>query len=208
MMRQLKNSLVVICSLTGVFSLAFLVSTAAADRDYGRESGRASTRLSERDLRSLDTFLDAHWEIADELYRDPELINNDRFLRGHAELSDWLANHPDAAQAVQADPRAAIWHERTVGRGEDERRAASAELSERDSRSLKDYLDAHDETAQELSRNPDLIKDRQYVREHQALGDWMENHREAAATIQANPDKFLWRERSVGATDFLRQLLK
>ena len=46
MMRQWKNSLVVICSLTGVFSLAFLVSTAAADRDYGRESGRARASAS------------------------------------------------------------------------------------------------------------------------------------------------------------------
>jgi hypothetical protein len=36
----------------------------------------------------------------------------------------------------------------------------------------------------------------------------MESHEEAVATIQANPDKFLWRERTVGATDFLRQLLK
>ena len=210
-MRQWKNSLVVICSLTGVFSLAFLVSTAAADRDYGRESGRAGTRLSERDLRGLDTFLDAHWDIAEELYRDPELITNDRFLRGHAELRDWLANHPEAAQAIQADPRAAIWHERTVGRGEEERRSAPTQLSERDSHSLEEYLNAHDETAQELSRNPDLIKDRQYVREHQALHDWLEDHKEAAATIQANPDTFLRRERaggSGGAKDVLRQLLK
>jgi hypothetical protein len=69
-------------------------------------------------------------------------------------------------------------------------------------------LNAHDETAQELSRNPDLIKDRQYVRNHEALRDWMENHREAAATIQANPNKFLQREQAVGAKDVLRQLLK
>jgi hypothetical protein len=63
-------------------------------------------------------------------------------------------------------------------------------------------------TAQLLYQNPDLINDRQFVRRHDALHDWLEDHQEAAATIQANPDKFLWRERSVGATDFLRQLLK
>jgi len=208
MMRPLKNSLVVICSLTGMLALPLVVATAAADTDYGRGSSRAGTRLSERDVRSLDSFLDAHWEIADELYRDPELVNNDRFLRGHGELRDWMDSHPDAAQAIQADPRAAIWHERTAGRGEDERRSVPTQLSERDSRSLDDYLKSHDETAQELSRNPDLIKDRQYVRDHAALQDWMENHREAAATIQANPDKFLRREQAVGAKDVLRQLLK
>ncbi|HKA54731.1 MAG TPA: hypothetical protein VKJ47_13815 [Candidatus Binatia bacterium] len=208
MMRRVKNSLVVICSLAGMLALPLLVSTAAADMNYGREGSRAGTRLTERDMRSLDNFLDAHWEIADELYRDPELVNNDRFLRGHGELRDWMDNHPDAAQAIQADPRAAIWHERTTARSEGERRSAPAQLSERDSRSLDDYLNSHDETAQELSRNPDLINDRQYVRGHQALHDWMDSHQEAAATIQANPDKFLRRERSVGAKDVLRQLLK
>lgn len=208
MTRQLKNSLVVICSLAGVFSLAFLVSTAAADRDYGRESSRSSTRLSERDLRSLDTFLDAHWETAQDLYRDPELITNDRFLRGHSDLRDWLDDHRDAAQAIQADPRAAIWHERLARRGEEERQSAPTQLSERDLRSFEDYLDSHDETAQDLYRNPDLINDRQFVREHRTLHDWLEDHQEAAATIQANPNKFLWRERSVGAKDVLRQLLK
>src|SRR5262249_57256635 len=153
MTDQWKNSLMVTCSLAGVLALMLLVSTAAADRDYvGYEGSRAGARLSARDLRSLDSFLDAHWETADELYRDPELMNNDRFLRGHTELRDWLENHPDAAQAIQADPRAAIWHERTAGRYEDERRSAPSQLSERDLRRLEDYVDTHDQTTPERHR--------------------------------------------------------
>ena len=101
-----------------------------------------------------------------------------------------------------------IWQERTAERHEEERQSASGRISERDLRSFEDYLDSHDETAQLLYQNPDLINDRQFVRRHDALHDWLEDHQEAAATIQANPDKFLWRERSVGPTDFLRQLLK
>ena len=208
MVHQLKNLVPVSFALAGVFSFVLMVSTAVADRDYEREGRRSGSRVSERDLRSFDTFLDAHWETADELYRDPELVNNDRFLRGHSDLRDWLDNHQDAAQAIQADPRGAIWHERTAGRGEEESRPASTRISERDLRSFEDYLNAHDETAQELYRNPDLINDRQFVREHRALHDWLEDHQEAAATIQATPNKFLWRERSIGANDFLRQLLK
>jgi hypothetical protein len=208
MMHQLKYPLSVVFSLAALLSLSLLVSTAAADRDYEREGRRSSSRVSERDLRSFDTFLDSHWETAQELYRDPELVNNDRFLRGHSDLRNWFDDHQEAAQAIQADPRGAIWHERTARRDEDERRPASTRISERDLRSFEDYLNAHDETAQELYRNPDLINDRQFVREHRALHDWLEDHQEAAATIQANPNKFLWRERSVGANDFLRQLFK
>jgi hypothetical protein len=185
-----------------------MVSTAIADRDYEHQEYRSKSRGSERDLRSFDTFLDSHWETAQELYRDPELVNNDRFLRGHSDLRAWLEDHQDVAQTIQADPRAAIWHERSAGRQEGERRGASTRMSERDLNSFEDYLNTHDETAQELYRNPELIKDRRFTREHKALHDWLEDHPEAAATIQANPDKFLWRERSVGTTDFLRQLLK
>src|SRR2546430_990296 len=142
MMHQLKHSLSVVLSLAALLSLTLLVSTAAADRDYEREGRRSSTRVSERDLRSFDTFLDAHWETAQELYRDPELLNNDRFVRGHSDLRNWLEDHQDAAQAIQADPRGAIWHERTAGRGEEERRPASTRISERDLRSFEDYLNA------------------------------------------------------------------
>lgn len=208
MMHQLKNPLSVVCSLAGVLSLTLMVSTAAAERDYEHEERRSSDRVSDRDLRSFDAFLDAHWEAAQELYRDPELINSDRFLRGHAALRDWLDDHQEAARAIEADPRAVIWHERTAARYQEESRSASTRISERDLRSFEDYLDSHDETAQLLYQNPDLINDRRFVRNHDALHDWLEGHREAAAVIQANPDKFLWRERSVGATDFLRQLFK
>jgi hypothetical protein len=106
----------------------------------------------------------------------------------------------------RSQDREDTWRDRRDMPGE--RRATSSRMSERDLRSFEDYLNAHDETAQELYRNPDLINDRQFIREHRGLHDWMESHEEAAATIQANPDKFLWRERTVGATDFLRQLLK
>ncbi len=196
--------------LAGVLWSAPLVSAYDDNPRYEREERRpAAARMSERDLDKFDAYLDAHWETAQELYRDPDLVKNERFLRGHADLRDWLENHPDAATAIQADPRAAIWHGRTSERGErEERRPAAARMSERDLSSFEDYLNAHDETAQLLYQDPDLIKDRRFVRNHEALHDWLENHPDGAAAIQADPQQFLWRERSRSPQDFLRQLLK
>jgi hypothetical protein len=183
--------------------------TARDDSSYEREEQRAAARLSERDQKSFDAFLNSHWETANELYRDPELINNERFLRGHSELRDWLEDHREAADAIRANPRAAIWQERTAGRrAEEERRPTAAQMSERDLRSFDAYLDAHDETAELLYEKPELINDRRFVREHEALSDWLENHPDAAEAIQANPQKFLWRDRKVNTQDFLRQLLR
>jgi hypothetical protein len=185
-----------------------LAGMARDEYSYGREEGRADARLSARDQSSFEAFLDSHDETAQELYRNPELISNERFLKGHAALRNWLDDHPDAAAAIQADPRAALWHERgTEGREPAERRATAGHLSERDLRSFEDYLDTHDETAQQLYQDPALINDRRFVRNHEALHDWLRDHPEAAAAIQADPDKFLWRSRSTNAQDFLRQLL-
>jgi len=184
-----------------------LTGLAQRDRSYEREENRAETRLSARDQRSFDAFLEGHDETAQELYRDPELISNTRFLKGHADLRHWLDDHPDAAEAIQTDPRAVLWHERTTEQREpEERRTPAGRLSERDLRSFEDYLDAHDETAQQLYQTPALINDRRFVRDHEALHTWLKDHPDAAEAIQANPDKFLWRSRTTNAQDFLHQL--
>ena len=80
-------------------------------------------------------------------------------------------------------------------------------MSEQDLRSFERYLDTHDETARTHYQNPDLVNDRQFVREHDALQDWMENHPDAARALRADPDQYLWRQRSTSAADFLNQLL-
>jgi hypothetical protein len=180
-----------------------------AQDDYDRQERRTSPRLSERDQSSFERFLDEHDETAQELYRDPDLVKNERFLKGHSELRDWLDNHQEAAEALEANPRAVIWRERpTTGREREEGRSPTARISEQDLRSFNAYLDAHAETATLLYQSPELINDRQFVRNHDALNDWLRDHSEAAEAIRANPHVFLRRERSSTPQDVLRQLLK
>lgn len=184
-------------------------SMGSAQDDYDREGRRSSPRMSEQDQRSFERFLNEHDETAQELYRDPDLVKNERFLKGHSELRDWLDNHRDAAEAMEANPRAVIWRERTTtGREREEGRSTTARISERDLESFNDYLDAHDETANLLYQSPELINDRQFVRNHDALNDWLRDHPDAAEAIRANPHVFLRRDRSSTPQDVLRQLLK
>jgi hypothetical protein len=97
--------------------------------DTAREERSTSARMSERDQRSFESFLDAHDETAQELYRNPDLVKNERFLQGHAALRDWLEDHPDAAEALRDNPRTVIWQERGT-RGQ-ERRTGDREREER-----------------------------------------------------------------------------
>jgi hypothetical protein len=184
-------------------------SVGNAQDDYDREERRSSTRMSEQDQRSFERFLDSHDETAQELYRNPDLVKNERFLKGHPELRDWLDGHQDAAEALQDNPRAIIWRERTTtGREREERPSTTARISERELQSFNDYLDSHDETARLLYQNPELINDRQFVGNHDALNDWLRDHPDAADAIRANPHVFLRRDRGSTPQDVLRQLLK
>jgi len=197
-----KKALFVALPFAGTLCVAPVVS---ADQSEWRGGRYESERLSRRDLRSFNRYLDSHWEAAQQLYQDPELLRNRRFLRTHDSLNDWLESHPDAAEALQANPHKYLWH--NYARQDDDREVLTR-MRERDLRSFENFLDANPETAQRLYENPDLIKNRQFVRNHEELDNWLDNHREAAEVLRANPHKFVWRERAVSPADFLSQLLQ
>jgi hypothetical protein len=142
-------------------------------------------RISAADLRSFERYLDTHGDTAQELYRDPDLLNDRDYVREHQALRNWLEEHPEAAREIRANPQAVLWRER--GRDADERYGASTRLSDRQRRSWDNFLADHRDIARDLSRNPDLLNDASYVRDHEALDDWLREHREAADIITANP---------------------
>ncbi|MGH7963051.1 MAG: hypothetical protein ACRERD_14675, partial [Candidatus Binatia bacterium] len=86
-------------------------------KDQRLTSDRRSTtiRISERDLRSFEAYLNSDWETAQLLYQNPDLINDRRFIRNHPDLGDWLEDHPEAAATIQADPDRFLWRKRSVG---------------------------------------------------------------------------------------------
>ncbi|HEV8711655.1 MAG TPA: hypothetical protein VGX03_02365 [Candidatus Binatia bacterium] len=202
-----KKTLFAVLPFAGTLCVAPLAS---ADRysDYGSRSGRYESQMSQRDLRSFQNYLDSHEETAQQLYRNPELLTDRRFIRNHEALNDWLESHPDAAQALQADPHRYLERGQGYSSRSTEDREALTRMSERDLRSFENFLDSNPETANRLYESPDLIKDRQFVRNRQSLDDWLANHPDGAEALRANPHKFLWRERNTNPADFLSQLFQ
>jgi len=208
MSTNCKKIIAVSLSFAGTLCTAQLVS---ADYDDQRAEPRSyndrqdEARMSTRDQRSFETYLESNSQTAQQLYQDPELIRDREFIRDHKSLDEWLDSHANAAEALQANPQKYLRSNRTSETSEDRK---NAYMSERDLSSFESFLDNNPETARRLYENPELIKERQFARNNTALNDWMDNHPQAAGAIQANPHKFLWRERKTGAADFLQQLLK
>jgi hypothetical protein len=192
-----KKLLVVALSLAGTLYTGSVVSA-----DYDR---RDESRMSTRDQRSFERYLDSNSRVARQLYQDPELIRDRQFVRDHESLDNWLDNHPEAQEALQANPHKYLRDDRASQTSDSQQ---TAYMSERDLRSFESFLDSNPETAQSLYQNPELINDRQFTRGNTALDNWLDSNPRAADAIQANPHKFLWRERKVGAADFLQQLLR
>ncbi len=150
-----------------------------------------------------------HWQrtlyaalpVAGLLYTAPLARAYDDDYSGRSDRSDRYNNEEryDRSDRYQDEERSDRY-----GRSQS---ATPARMSEQDLRSFERYLDTHDETAQLLYQTPDLINNRRFVRQHAALQDWMRNHPNAAEAVQANPDRYLWRERSTSASDFLQNLL-
>ena len=180
--------------------VALILPQASVARDMYADDRDAQTRpqISDEDLRSFQEYLDAHWQVADELYRDPDLIKDRRYVRKNPSLRRWLVNHPEAAREIRANPSVVLWRDRESRDGEHSGR----DLNDRDLRSWEEFLDAHEAIARELYRNPDLIKDTGYVHRNEALDDWLHEHRAAARVIIANPPEYIRRgeDASSGAT--------
>src|SRR5258707_8907226 len=78
-----------------------------ANRDRDIDQRRSPDRdrdVSNRDVATVDDFLDRHQDIAKSLQKKPELINDQSYLKRHKDLSEFLSEHPAVRQEVRANP--------------------------------------------------------------------------------------------------------
>src|ERR1700732_5416702 len=58
------------------------------------------------ELASFDKFLDGHREIAEQVRKDPSLVNNKQFVQGHPALQTYLQQHPNVSAEIRENPNA------------------------------------------------------------------------------------------------------
>ncbi len=119
----------------------------------------------------MDHFLDKHPEIAEQLRRDPSLIDNREWVARHPELQEYLNSHQRLAQVfasirtpscgmrtAMTKPVIVITPEcrPTVPRDRDERNRG--ELT-----SFGHFLGGHPNMATELSADPTLASNKEYL---------------------------------------------
>src|SRR6266481_6285150 len=175
--------------------------------------------ITRQELARFDQFLDGHQEIAQQLRRDPSLVKNQEFLQSHPALQSYLQDHPTVREDLTQNPDAFMRQEERYDRREDAARDDARRFDNRDNDARQDrdrdadrdadrrdngrraqlaqfdrFLDSHRETAEQLRRDPSLLKNQQFLQNHPALQTYLQQHPDIQQRLDQNPNAFMRQE--------------
>jgi phage-related protein len=161
----------------------------SAERRYDR-------REDMRVMSNMDHFMDAHPEIAEQLQKNPSLVNNKEFIEGHPALQQFLKDHPELRQQYQANPNAFMHQEERFDQREDARQRGDSDVTRGELANMDHFLDGHPEISEQLRKNPSLVDDKEFVKNHPALQQFLASHPGMREEYKENPNGFMNREQS------------
>jgi hypothetical protein len=142
--------------------------------------------ITRRELARMNQFLDSHPEIAEQLRKNPTLLDNKQWVADHPALQQFLLEHPRVAEAYEQNPRMFMRDEDRYDRNGDR-----DDITRRDLVVFGRFLDSHPEVAEQLSKHPDLVNDKQFVTSHPALQQFLRDHPQVADAYRNNPSLFM-----------------
>ena len=147
--------------------------------------------ITERDVAEMDHFLDHHPEIAEQLRKDPALIDNARFVSDHPALAEYLKEHPGVRKEFDSNPYAFMHAEDRYDRGRESSGHYDFGITREELASMDGFLDKHPEIAEQLRRDPSLIDNQRFVADHPALQQYLQEHPRVSAEFRQHPDVFM-----------------
>jgi hypothetical protein len=161
------------------------------DRDSNlrdRETSGQNRDADRRDLAEFDRFLDGHREIAEQVRKDPSLLGKREFVQNHPALQDFLQDNPGVREQVRQDPNVFMRQEDRFGRSGNggDRDAMHDRMAD-----FGGFLGGHSDIQRDLSRNPSMVKDHEYMQDHAELNTYLNAHPDVRDDLIANPQSFV-----------------
>ena len=141
-----------------------------------------------RDVASFDRFLDGHREIAEQVRKDPSLLDNRNFVQNHPALQTYIQDNPGVRDQLRQDPNAFMRQEDAYdrdsnGRDRDPMHDHMADFG--------GFLHSHSDVQKDLSRDPSVVKNHDYVQNHAELDAYLNAHPDMRTELMANPQSFV-----------------
>jgi hypothetical protein len=153
---------------------------------------RDDNDTTNRELASMDRFMDSHPEIAEQLRKDPSLIDDRQFIENHPALQQYLQEHPRVREEFRENPNAFMRREERYERREDRR--GDHDITQAELASMDRFMDSHPEIAEQLRKDPSLVDNRKFVDDHPALQEYLQNHPQVREEFKENPNAFMRQE--------------
>jgi len=164
------------------------------DMDRDRDHRVGDSDVTRRELRNMDEFMDGHPEIAEQLRKDPSLVNNQKFVAGHPALQQFLADHPGVREEYKENPNAFMHQEERFDQREDRQFGGDRDVTRGELRNMDAFMDAHPEIAEQLKKDPSLVNNKQFVANHPVLQQFLADHPGVREEYKENPNAFMQRE--------------
>jgi phage-related protein len=159
--------------------------------------------LTRGQLASLDRFLDSHPEVAEQLRKNPSLVNDKKFVDQHPALQSYLQQHPGVREEFGENPNAFMRQEQHFDRQEDYGRGTQGFDRDGGLRSeaanFGQFLGVHANIAAQISKDPSLVNNKEFMESHPELRDYLKTHPAAQAQLQQNPQAFLQSAQQTGS---------
>jgi phage-related protein len=148
-----------------------------------------------RELTDMDQFLDSHPEISEQLRKDPSLIRKGAFVDQHPSLQEFLQQHPGVRDQFSQNPNAFMHQEERFDQREnDHYRGADNRVPQggdhyghQELSSFGEFLGGHSSVAEQLSKDPTLANNKEYVANHPELGEYLKAHPAMSQQLAQNP---------------------
>ena len=146
----------------------------------------------------MDRFLDSHPEIAEQLRKDPSLVNNAKFLHNHPALQTYLQQNPGVHEEIMENPSAFMQQEQGF-EGQEHTFNRQAVVTDHDTTrgqlaSMDRFLDHHPEIAERLQKDPSLVNNKDFVKNHPDLQSYLQQHPGVNEEFTENPNAFMRQE--------------
>jgi hypothetical protein len=164
-------------------------SSAPQDRQAVQSHAGGQDRDADRrDVANFDRFLDEHREIAEQVRKDPSLLDNRNFVQNHPALQTYLQDNPGVRDQLRQDPNAFMRQEDAYDR--------DANMRDRDPMhdhmsDFGGFLHSHSDIQKDLSRDPSVVKNHEYVQNRAELDAYLNAHPDVRAELMANPQSFV-----------------
>jgi hypothetical protein len=142
--------------------------------------------ITHQDIVDFDRFLDDHPEIAEQLRKDPSLVDNKQWVAGHPALQEYLRDHPRISEAYRTDPNLFMKDEDRYDRRED-RFARGGERNNGELTGFGQFLGNHTSISAELSKDPSLANNKEYLSTHPELQSYLQAHPAMTQQLAENP---------------------